>query len=675
MQGFRQLSRLVQATRISSLSLSSSSASSRSVFARAMSTAESVATAETASMDGAAGEPGAAQTPVPAPKPSFKNDSYSSSAYDELAESMKRETNAARRHSPCHPYNMRMTKAASEQDMDGVLAVFDELMVAGVTPNIVAINHAMSAHARKGESSKAAQLLQTAEEKDMKPTIYTYNAAIRACIMRGELGKAEAVFRSIKAKGLVPDAYTFSYLMAVAGKASVYGRAVAIAEEMITAGVTPNANVYPSLIRNAVADRKPRSVALLLDAAVKQGIELDVAVYASAIALLAPARLAEPSVTLLKKIREKYSQLRLDIGLVIALLDCAFARRSGALLDEVVSMLQTEQFANVYDVTKNQALMEAVSSAQAACGRWAEAWETVNKFETGAQTVKLGESLIAPTLDANALAGVRFSAARSVEDLDRAYYALEDAVRRDVLPSQAHVSACLDALIGACVPLNDLDRAFATFDAYGKSLQTHPSIETFRSLLRVSISCRRLQSAEAVVRLMKERGLNTESDEEIQILLASGYARTGRLEELEKLVKRLEDVDLQAGGRGAGPMAIYRIWANKLAILQKPTEEIVKRVEEKGLDAASIKELVARVTKRAERNLAAEKAEGVSDGASNPQNGERPPRRYTRHFDGPNSANNGNYNSNGERRPRRKNAAEESSSNADSIVVTDQPSS
>jgi pentatricopeptide repeat protein len=515
----------------------------------------------------------------------------------DLLASMQRENVAAKRHSPCHPYNLRMTKAAEDANFDGVLDVYNELLAAGVQPNIVAVNHAMNAHARKGNASAAAKLLESIQDK-VQPNIWTFNAALRSCIARGDATRAVRFMELAKEKGIALDAYSYQFFITATARADAFRQALTALEEMQSKGFTPSASVYQNLLRSAISAPAVRVTETVLQQAIAAAVPLDAQSVASAIALFAQNRAAEPALSTLKYFCERF-ELKLDSGVVIALLDTTYARRSTELLDAVMTLIVER-----HGAMSNPLIAEAVFAALAATGRWSTLWSMIaqstkpassspsSTSETASDsTLSTSSTDASPSsplqLGPRSLDAVALAMAREADELDRAYYALEAEAARGMSPEV--LVACMDAVLLGCVHRSDMDRAFATFAQYAP-MNVQPTAASYAALVRVCALSRRMNTAETVLAEMRAKGFAV--DEALQVVLASGYARAGRLQQVEAIVAEAEAKE------GSAPLALYRVLANKLAILGKPVDELVQRVEKHGLDAASIRDVAARVTKR-----------------------------------------------------------------------------
>jgi len=81
---------------------------------------------------------------------------------------------------------------------------------AGVAPNTITYNAAISACEKGGEWERALELLGGMEAAGVAPNTVTYNAAISACEKGGKWERALELLDGMEAAGVAPDTVTYS---------------------------------------------------------------------------------------------------------------------------------------------------------------------------------------------------------------------------------------------------------------------------------------------------------------------------------------------------------------------------------------------------------------------------------------------------------------------------------
>eukprot|EP00752_Nemacystus_decipiens_P013027 g11525.t1 len=135
---------------------------------------------------------------------------------------------------------------------EDALALLREMPAAGLEPNVVHFNAAISACAVVGRWREAVALLEEMEGlPGVLPDVVTFSAAITACGNGLKFERAVWLLRRMPEKGLRPNNFAYNAAISACAKCGRYESATALLSEMWEmkgAGVTPDAFSYSSAI-------------------------------------------------------------------------------------------------------------------------------------------------------------------------------------------------------------------------------------------------------------------------------------------------------------------------------------------------------------------------------------------------------------------------------------------
>ncbi|CAM9887318.1 unnamed protein product, partial [Ectocarpus fasciculatus] len=178
-------------------------------------------------------------------------------------------------------YAVVMKACAWGKRWQQAVRLLDDMSGAGVSPNVVVLNTALSACAKCGQVSRATQLLEEMQEKygvapearsynsvisgheragewrealalakrmeqagGVSPNVVTFNSVIGACKTAGRPEEALAVLGMLRRKGLQPDVISFNSAIGACASGGKWEAALQLLELMPSEGVTPDLMTY-----------------------------------------------------------------------------------------------------------------------------------------------------------------------------------------------------------------------------------------------------------------------------------------------------------------------------------------------------------------------------------------------------------------------------------------------
>lgn len=521
----------------------------------------------------------------------------------ELEESMQRESSASgsgavsggtRRYSPATPYNQRMQKAVDENQFQECYRIFDEMVAAGVTPNVGSVNTVANAHARNGEARACLELLERSfSEFKVVPNALVLNSALRSCIAGPDLKTSATIFSLFEKHDVEPTGSTYAFLISTHARGGSMHRAMDYLNTMKELGMKLNDSTFGILIRNAIRLNAIRIVSAILEQAIVDKPVLDLATVYNALTMCARERDAHATRMAYGIFRQQFADSQLDRGLWLQLFDTVYARSDSELLQMLLQDCPAEL------LRTSSALSEAAAAAHAACGHWKEAWSCVFG---ASHNMKDSQDALVPLMRAAANAGV--------DGVDQAYFALLDVAPRPV------PAACMDAIVLGCALLGDVERAFATFQEYA-AVGAAPDAHSYAFLIEAAVSARQMGTVHRLMQEMSQKGF-VPSDR-TYISVATAYGRADRVDKIDAMITELE------GSRGKAPLPFYRLLVSKLARLGQDITPAVERAVNAGYDRQTLV-LVAEKSKAATQRQAFRRSRSeIGSAATSPDGADEQP--------------------------------------------------
>ncbi|CAM9219017.1 unnamed protein product, partial [Scytosiphon promiscuus] len=176
------------------------------------------------------------------------------------------------------------------------LRLLDEMTAAGVKPNVVVINTALSACAKCGQVARAAQLLEEMQEKyGVAPDVRSYNSLMSGHERAGEWREALALAKKMEEKAaaaadpgvggegeaasVLPNVVTFNSVIGACKRAGRSEEALAVLGMLRRKGVQPDVISFNSAIGACASGGKWEAALQLLELMPSEGVTPDLMTY------------------------------------------------------------------------------------------------------------------------------------------------------------------------------------------------------------------------------------------------------------------------------------------------------------------------------------------------------------------------------------------------------------
>uniref|UniRef100_A0A0G4GU46 Pentacotripeptide-repeat region of PRORP domain-containing protein n=1 Tax=Chromera velia CCMP2878 TaxID=1169474 RepID=A0A0G4GU46_9ALVE len=208
-------------------------------------------------------------------------------------------------------FNTLVRAKSQMKDVNGALALLDEMQSCGVAPNAVTFNSLIHACVNNRQMDKAARVLEEMRQSRLQPDKITYatlisgikldktgcalrngfdcleelraqgvvldevlyNSLMDACVHCGAVGDAERLFHQMKKEGICPSAVAFSIVMKGLGRCGRLDAAVNYLSEMDASGVAANAVIFGCLIDSALKSHRTDVADVLFEEMKMRGID------------------------------------------------------------------------------------------------------------------------------------------------------------------------------------------------------------------------------------------------------------------------------------------------------------------------------------------------------------------------------------------------------------------
>lgn len=145
-------------------------------------------------------------------------------------------------------YNILISACDKGGHWKKALEYLGQLRSRQLKPDLVTYNSLLSALEREQQAEAAEECLRALKEEGLRPQIRTYNALIAACDRTANLARAMHWFEAMRAEGISPDVVTYNALISCCDKAGRWDTALQMVERMRSEGLAPNTITFSSAI-------------------------------------------------------------------------------------------------------------------------------------------------------------------------------------------------------------------------------------------------------------------------------------------------------------------------------------------------------------------------------------------------------------------------------------------
>ena len=145
-------------------------------------------------------------------------------------------------------YNILISACDKAGHWKRALEYLGQLRSRQLKPDLVTYNSLLSALEREQQAEAAEECLRALKEEGLRPQIRTYNALIAACDRTANLARAMHWFEAMRTEGIHPDVVTYNALISCCDKAGRWDTALQMVDRMRSEGLAPNTITFSSAI-------------------------------------------------------------------------------------------------------------------------------------------------------------------------------------------------------------------------------------------------------------------------------------------------------------------------------------------------------------------------------------------------------------------------------------------
>jgi len=151
-------------------------------------------------------------------------------------------------------FNTLIDALVRQDDLDGAAAIFREMAMQGVTPDLITYSTLIKGHCARGDLEQGLQLLGVMQRRGIMPDAVLFNSILDGCAHKQMRTLTEQVLRDMEAAGVAPSNFTISILVKLYGRCGDLPAAVQTVETYPKKfGFQLNAQVYTCLMSSCIA--------------------------------------------------------------------------------------------------------------------------------------------------------------------------------------------------------------------------------------------------------------------------------------------------------------------------------------------------------------------------------------------------------------------------------------
>merc|ERR1719486_181488 len=115
--------------------------------------------------------------------------------------------------------------------MDGAAAIFKDMGLRSVTPDLVSYATLIKGHCARGCLEQGLQLLGLMQRRGISPDAIVFNSILDGCAHKQMRTLTEQVLKDMEDEGVMPSNFTLSILVKLYGRCSDLEKAVEVVEK------------------------------------------------------------------------------------------------------------------------------------------------------------------------------------------------------------------------------------------------------------------------------------------------------------------------------------------------------------------------------------------------------------------------------------------------------------
>merc|ERR1719487_1239993 len=139
--------------------------------------------------------------------------------------------------------------------MDGATAIFRDMGLKGVTPDLISYATLIKGHCARGFLEQALQLFGQMQRRGISPDAIVFNSILDGCAHKQMRTLTEQVLKDMEKAGIAPSNFTLSILVKLYGRCSDLDTAFQVVDTYPTKySFKVNAQVYTCLMSACIAN-------------------------------------------------------------------------------------------------------------------------------------------------------------------------------------------------------------------------------------------------------------------------------------------------------------------------------------------------------------------------------------------------------------------------------------
>ncbi|CAE8657053.1 unnamed protein product [Polarella glacialis] len=180
-------------------------------------------------------------------------------------------------------FNTVIKACANAGDVQGAETWRNQMLAAGIEPNLEHYNKIIEAAAKSGDVASAEKWLEAQRRSGIPVDILNYNTVIDACAKAGDLQSAQKWFAEALEVGLIPNLITYSAVIAACAKAGDLQSAQKWFAKALEVGLIPGLITYNNMITACAKAGDLQSAQKWFAQVVEVGLIPDMITYSAAI--------------------------------------------------------------------------------------------------------------------------------------------------------------------------------------------------------------------------------------------------------------------------------------------------------------------------------------------------------------------------------------------------------
>ncbi|KAF0918839.1 hypothetical protein E2562_026211, partial [Oryza meyeriana var. granulata] len=173
-----------------------------------------------------------------------------------------------------------------EKDLLMLKAVYQEMLDAGIRPDVVAYGMLISAFCKSGKCDEAIKVFHEMEESGCMPSPHVYCMLINGLGLEERLDEALKYFQLSKESGFPMEVPTCNAVIGAYCRASKFEHAFRMVDDMRKSGIGPNTRTYDIILNHLIKSEKIEEAYNLFQRMEMGGCEPQINTYTMMVALI-----------------------------------------------------------------------------------------------------------------------------------------------------------------------------------------------------------------------------------------------------------------------------------------------------------------------------------------------------------------------------------------------------